>query len=359
MSAARGLAGPLLEWHAREGRHDLPWQHDRTPYRVWVSEVMLQQTQVSTVIPYYLRFMARFPDVAALAAASEDELMHFWSGLGYYARARNLQHAARQIVEHHGGEFPTRFKDVVALPGVGRSTAGAILAIATGQHYAILDGNVRRVLSRVFAVEGRPGESAFEDRLWSHAEVETPREHAGTYAQAIMDLGATVCVRRRPACERCPLAGLCEARALGRQHDFPAPRRAAARRRRGTVMLLLRRADGCVRLVRRPASGIWGGLWAPPEYAERELALAAASGAQAGPGTLRWRMLPVVEHAFTHFDLAIEPLLVELGADGEASAVRDGDAGAVWYNPRAPQKLGLPAPVATLLAALPEPREEA
>jgi A/G-specific adenine glycosylase len=343
-----GIAAPLLAWHAREGRHDLPWQQDRTPWRVWVSEVMLQQTQVTTVIPYYERFLARFPDVAALAAAPDDELMHLWSGLGYYARARNLKRAAQQVVALHGGEFPTRFEDVVALPGIGRSTAGAILAISTGQHHAILDGNVRRVLSRVFAVEGRPGERAFEDSLWAHAEAETPPRQAGVYAQAIMDLGATLCVRRKPACERCPLATPCEARRLGRQHDFPGARRAAARRRRTTVLLLLRRPDGSVQLVRRPPRGIWGGLWSPPEHAERGTALQAVPAA-----TLRGapRTLPLVEHAFTHFDLVIEPLLV----DGEFAPAAVGEgADTLWYNPRAPQKLGLPAPVAALLAALPD-----
>jgi A/G-specific adenine glycosylase len=345
------IAPPLLDWQQRAGRHDLPWQQQRTAYRVWISEVMLQQTQVATVIPYYERFIDRFPDVRALAAALDDELLHLWSGLGYYARARNLKRAALQIVAEHGGEFPHDFHAVVALPGIGRSTAGAILAISTGQRFAILDGNVRRVLSRVFAVEGQPGAAAFEAALWEHAERETPQQGAGEYAQAIMDLGATVCVRRNPACERCPLASLCEARRLGRQHDFPAPRRAAGRRRRRTiVMLLLVRADGCVWLERRPPSGIWGGLWSPPEFADVGVALASAP---ANTSSAASRTLPIIEHAFTHFDLAIEPLLVDAPASTAApGGVREPGEG-VWYNPRAPQKLGLPAPVATLLASLP------
>ena len=347
--AGSSIAPPLLAWQQRAGRHDLPWQQQRTAYRVWISEVMLQQTQVATVIPYYERFLERFPDVRALAAAPDDELLHLWSGLGYYARARNLKRAALQIVAEHDGEFPHDFHVVVALPGIGRSTAGAILAISTGQRFAILDGNVRRVLSRVFAVEGQPGAAAFEAALWEHAERETPQQGAGDYAQAIMDLGATVCLRRKPACERCPLAPQCEARKLGRQHDFPAPRRAAGRRRRRTtVMLLLVRPDGCVWLTRRPPSGIWGGLWSPPEYADVGAALAAAP--DEAPGATS-RVLPILEHAFTHFDLAIEPLVVET-SDSVGAGVREAGEG-VWYNPRAPQKLGLPAPVATLLAALP------
>jgi A/G-specific adenine glycosylase len=346
MSATVALAPLLLRWQRQAGRHDLPWQRQRTPYRVWVSEVMLQQTQVATVIPYYERFMLRFPDVAALAAAPDDELLHLWSGLGYYARARNLKRAAAQIMNAHAGEFPRDFAAVVALPGIGRSTAGAILAIATGQRFAILDGNVRRVLARVFAVEGQPGAASFEDALWQHAERETPAEEAGLHAQAIMDLGATVCVRRNPACERCPLHDPCEARRLGRQHDFPAPRRAARRSRRSTVMLLLRRVDGTVWLERRPPSGIWGGLWSPPEYVDNGAALAAAPTAR--PGQVQ--VLAALEHAFTHFDLTIEPLLVDL-EEGAPNRIAEGAEG-LWYNPRAPQRLGLPAPVASLLATL-------
>jgi A/G-specific adenine glycosylase len=344
------LAPSLLLWHAAHGRHDLPWQRERTPYRVWISEVMLQQTQVATVIPYYQRFLARFPDVASLAAAPDDELLHLWSGLGYYARARNLKRAAQQILALHAGEFPRDFEAAVALPGIGRSTAGAILSISTGQRYAILDGNVRRVLARVFAVEGRPGDAAFEDALWAHAERETPAEGAGIYAQAIMDLGATLCTRRNPACERCPWAERCEARAQGRQHDFPATRRAAGQRRHKRVaMLLLRRSSGEVWLERRPASGLWGGLWVPPEYpdaAQARAALIESAAAAASPVEL-----PAIEHAFTHFDLTIAPLLADVPHADPMVRERDGQ----WFDPGAPKKLGLPAPVAALLASLPPP----
>ncbi|MEP7311583.1 MAG: A/G-specific adenine glycosylase [Pseudomonadota bacterium] len=337
------ISPALLAWHATDGRHDLPWQQDRSAYRVWVSEVMLQQTQVATVISYFERFMARFPTVRALAEAPQDEVLHLWSGLGYYARARNLQRAAQIIVAEHGGEFPQDFAAVEALPGIGRSTAGAILSISSGQHYAILDGNVRRVLARVFGVEGRPGERGFENELWRVAEAETPARQAGLYAQAIMDLGATLCVRRNPACERCPLATRCVARATGRQHELPAARRKAARATRQVFMLLARRADGSVWLTRRPGAGIWGGLWTPPQFVSREQA------AERVPATTAVRALPTVAHAFTHFDLAIEPLLID--ADLPPGGVAESAEG-LWYNPRHPARIGLPAPVAALLETL-------
>ena len=216
------IAGPLLAWHAVAGRHDLPWQSQRTPYRVWVSEVMLQQTQVGTVVGYFERFMARFATVADLAQAPQDEVLHLWTGLGYYARARNLQRAAQQVCTRHGGVFPTVFDEVAALPGIGRSTAGAILALSQGQRHAICDGNVKRVLARVFAVDGRPGERVFETQLWALAEQQTPHEQVDVYTQAIMDLGATLCTRRKPACERCPLAQGCQALRSGRQHGVVA-----------------------------------------------------------------------------------------------------------------------------------------
>ena len=343
------IAPALLAWHARHGRHDLPWQKDRSSYRVWVSEVMLQQTQVATVIPYFIRFMDRFPDVATLAAAPTDEVLHLWSGLGYYARARNLQRAAQQILAEHAGQFPRIFEQVTALPGVGRSTAGAVLAISTDQRHAIVDGNVRRVLARFFGIDGRPGERQFEAELWRIAERETPTEDVATYTQAIMDLGATLCMRRKPDCLLCPLADACVARAAGRQHELPAPRKATLRRQREVVMLLAHREDGSVWLARRPARGIWGGLWSPPEFASHAAAETLLAGAADG------RQLPVVEHAFTHFDLRILPLLAATpeGWDPAAGRVAEGPDG-LWYNPRRPARVGLPAPVASLLAALPE-----
>ncbi|MEY4761974.1 MAG: hypothetical protein RLZZ200_1830 [Pseudomonadota bacterium] len=335
------LAADLLAWHRSHGRHDLPWQQDRSSYRVWVSEVMLQQTQVATVIPYFQRFMARFPDVIALADAPLDEVLHLWTGLGYYARARNLHRAAQRIRDGHGGRFPTDFETVTDLPGIGRSTAGAILAISTRQRHAIVDGNVRRVLARLFGVEGRPGERAFEAALWRHAERETPSDDVDVYTQAIMDLGATVCLRRNPECPRCPLAGICVARATGRQQELPAARKARARPRREVVMLLVRREDGSVYLAQRPASGIWGGLWSPPEFASVGEADGALRGAAEG------LQLPPIDHAFTHFDLHILPL--------QCAAPEDWQPEGLWYNPRRPARVGLPAPVAALLESLETP----
>ena len=349
MTAQPGIASRLLAWHARHGRHDLPWQHDRSAYRVWVSEVMLQQTQVTTVIPYFERFMARFPDVRVLADAPVDEVLHLWTGLGYYARARNLHRAAQRIRDGHGGEFPTQFEAVTALPGIGRSTAGAILAISTKQRHAIVDGNVRRVLARLFGIEGRPGERAFENALWEHAGHETPQQDVDVYTQAIMDLGATLCTRRNPDCVLCPLSAECIARATGRQHELPASRKARARPRREVVLLLAHREDGCIWLARRPDSGIWGGLWSPPEFATAGAADALLPGAAEG------QQLPAIDHAFTHFDLRIQPLLAAAPDSWQPlTGVRDGEGAGLWYNPREPARVGLPAPVASLLAALPD-----
>jgi A/G-specific adenine glycosylase len=343
------IAPALLAWHARHGRHDLPWQRERSAYRVWISEVMLQQTQVATVIPYFERFVARFPTLTLLAEAPADEVLHLWSGLGYYARARNLQRAAQQVCAGHGSEFPSSFEAVAALPGIGRSTAGAILALSCDQRHAIVDGNVRRVLARLFGMEGRPGERVFENELWRVAERETPAEQVATYTQAIMDLGATLCTRRNPDCPQCPLAAHCVARATGRQHALPAPRKAAKRRQREVVLLLAHRDDGSVWLARRQSRGIWGGLWSPPEFSslgDAEVLL---------PGAADGRQLPAVNHAFTHFDLRILPLLAATpaGWDPAAGRVAESDPG-LWYNPRDPARVGLPAPVASLLEALPE-----
>jgi A/G-specific adenine glycosylase len=344
-STRQPIAPALLAWHDAHGRHDLPWQTDRTPYRVWVSEVMLQQTQVAAVIPYFQRFMARFPDVISLADAPIDEVLHLWSGLGYYARARNLQRAAQQIRDVHGGGFPVHFDAVAALPGVGRSTAGAILALSCDQPHPILDGNVRRVLSRLFAVPGRSGERAMEEVLWRHAEALTPVQRVAQYTQAIMDLGATLCTRRNPRCGECPLLLRCMAHAAGAEHDFPAPKKPLRRRSREVWMLLARRADGSVRLVRRPAAGIWGGLWSPPEFDSRQ----SAEGA--GQGGARWREAPPLQHAFTHFDLLIRPLWADLPAAMNAATSVADEPDVLWYNAARPAPVGLPAPIAQLLLA--------
>src|SRR5262249_20227070 len=304
------IAAALIDWHVHAGRHDLPWQRNPTPYRVWVSEIMLQQTQVATVIPYYARFLERFPDARAVARSPVDEVLHLWSGLGYYARARNLHRAAVRILEEHAGELPTSFAQLAALPGVGRSTAGAILALTRGARLPILDGNARRVLARYFGVAGARGERVCEARLWELAERCTPEARIADYTQAIMDLGATVCVRRRPLCAQCPLRAGCIARRTSRQHELPAPRRPALRPRRRAVMVGALEGRGRVLLERRRESGVWGGLWCLPEFSSASAATAFIRdtlGVLEGVST----PLAVLEHAFTHFDLTITPLLVQ------------------------------------------------
>jgi A/G-specific adenine glycosylase len=343
MSSDAPIAPALLAWHERAGRHDLPWQKDRTPYRVWVSEVMLQQTQVAAVIPYFERFMQRFPDVLALADAPIDEVLHLWSGLGYYARARNLQRAAQQIRDVHGGVFPETFHSVAALSGVGRSTAGAILALSRDQPHPIMDGNVRRVLSRLFTVAGRTGERAFENELWRLATLLTPAQSVAQYTQAIMDLGATLCTRRQPDCSECPLLSRCAAQAAGRQHDFPAPKKSLKRRQREAWLLFMQRTDGAIHLVRRPEQGIWGGLWSPPEFDSRQ-ALEQSIAARTGNAAMLREGTPLL-HVFTHFDLLIHPMWARVEA---ASAVAEG-AAMLWYNADLDPRVGLPAPIAHLL----------
>ena len=305
---------------------------------------MLQQTQVATVIRYFDHFMQRFPEVAALAAAPLDEVLHLWSGLGYYSRARNLHRAAQLIVAEHDGELPNNAEALATLPGVGRSTAGAIRALSAGDRVAILDGNVRRVLARYFAVAGITSQRAVQQRLWELAEECTPERDVAVYTQAIMDLGATVCVRRRPLCDVCPLHQGCSAHRSGRQHEFPATRARLPRPTRSVVMLFARQADGSVLLERRAERGVWGGLWCPPQFPSVESArlfaasrLAAADVEPQSRATLR--------HAFTHFELEISPLMAR--CDGW-SGVMDGPP-VLWYNPAHPQALGLPAPVTTLI----------
>ncbi|HSN18968.1 MAG TPA: A/G-specific adenine glycosylase [Gammaproteobacteria bacterium] len=339
------FAARLLRWFVRHGRHDLPWQKRRTPYRVWISEIMLQQTQVATVIPYYRRFMARFPTVGALAAAPVDEVLHLWTGLGYYARARNLHKAAQLIRDRHGGRFPRAMEAVQALPGIGRSTAGAILAISAGQRHPILDGNVKRVLTRHGAVPGWPGDPHVEARLWELAEGYTPKSRAAEYTQAIMDLGATLCTRSKPRCGECPVAADCMARRLGKQPEFPSPKPRKAMPVKRTRMLLLL-AEGSVFLERRPPAGIWGGLWGFPE-------VAAGADARAwcrtrfGAAPRRVRELVPLRHTFSHFHLDIEPVEVQLAGTG---AVQEGENR--WHPLGEPVRVGLAAPVKKWLDGL-------
>jgi len=342
--------GPqLLAWFAGHGRHDLPWQRQRTLYGVWVSEIMLQQTQVAVVIPYYERFMRHFPSARALADATLDAVLHDWSGLGYYARARNLHHAAQVVRDTHGGEVPRTFSALVALPGVGRSTAGAILALALDERHPILDGNVKRVLTRWFGIDGYPGEARVARQLWEVSDAVTPVRQAADFTQAIMDLGATLCTRAKPVCERCPVTAACVARRDGRVAELPASRPIKARPRRHVFWLVLRRGES-VLLEKRPPAGIWGGLWGFPEFATRELAdtaLRRVFGIRTKIAGLS--AAPAIAHSFTHFDLEIVPLLGEL-ADAPASMMEG--PGQTWYNSRAPARLGLAAPVAMLLREL-------
>jgi A/G-specific adenine glycosylase len=342
------IAPRLLAWFDLHGRHDLPWQLERTPYTVWVSEVMLQQTQVATVVPFYLRFVARFPTVAALATASLDDVLKLWSGLGYYARGRNLWNAARLIVERHGGQVPETFDALLALPGIGKSTAGAILAQARGLRFAILDGNAKRVLARFHAVDGRPGERGVQDALWALADRHTPRERVADYTQAIMDLGATVCTRARPACTVCPLATECAACRAGTQARHPAPRPKRGRPRRSVTVLVVEGPDGCVLLERRPAHGIWGGLYSFPELADGDTAEQWCVR-RLGAGVSDARELATIEHGFTHFDLDLAPRWLRLAA--APSVVHDrGDF--IWHRPSAEPPVGIPAPVAALFGML-------
>lgn len=338
------IAQPLLNWFDSAGRKHLPWQQDPTSYRVWVSEIMLQQTQVSTVIAFYERFMARFPDVHALAAAPLDEVLHLWTGLGYYARARNLHRAAQHIVTEHHGHFPRTLDAVQALPGVGRSTAGAILAISQQQRYPILDGNVKRVLARYFGIEGFPGEKKVEEQLWAAADACTPAERVHHYTQAIMDLGAIICVRSRPLCIACPLTATCVARIEGRQAQLPTPRPKKTRPERVVYALILIREKAELYLERRPPSGIWGGLWTFPQFDSRE-ALEEAAGAfgvrDHGGGV----ELAAYHHAFTHFDLTIHPIVRRVTSIAQRVAESD----QCWYDPEKPAQIGLAKPVVDLM----------
>jgi A/G-specific adenine glycosylase len=342
------FAGRVVAWQRRFGRHDLPWQRSRDAYRIWISEIMLQQTQVGAVIPYYERFLARFPDVGSLASASSDEVMGHWSGLGYYARARNLHRAAREIVESHSGEFPRTAAAIAELPGVGRSTASAVAVFAFGERAAILDGNVKRVLARAFAVEGWPGAPAVERRLWTLAETLLPAaEDIVPYTQGLMDLGSMVCVRARPLCGACPLEAVCEARRAGAPGRYPTPRPASPRPVREAVWAVVL-DGGSVLLERRPPAGIWGGLWSLPEI-EPATAPAEQCLSRFGISCTEARPLTSVEHGFTHFTLRAIPWLLNAPA---ASSVGVREDGLAWWPLSACASLGLPAPVRRLLVAV-------
>lgn len=338
----------ILDWFDRHGRTHLPWQQDITPYRVWVSEIMLQQTQVNTVIPYYERFMQRFPTVETLACAPEDEVLQHWAGLGYYARARNLHKAAKQVVSEHGGEFPRSVEELAELPGIGRSTAGAIASISMGISAPILDGNVKRVLTRLHAVEGWPGLPRVSDRLWQIAEHYTPAKRTGDYTQAMMDLGATLCTRSKPACAICPLTEVCQARIQGRQNEFPHSKPKKDMPEKATWMLMLQQGDSLL-LYKRPQTGIWGGLWSLPEFPTPE-ALEAHLTLDAGDAGWELESWLPFRHTFSHYHLDIHPVRVRLGKERRPRIMEGTDQ--VWYNRAQIQDLGLAAPVKKLIDQL-------
>jgi A/G-specific adenine glycosylase len=342
------FATRLLAWFDVSGRHDLPWQHPRTPYRVWLSEVMLQQTQVATVIPYFLRFVEALPDLKALADAPLDRVLALWSGLGYYSRARNLHGAAKLCVDRHGGELPRDVAALAALPGIGRSTAAAIAAQAWNDRHAILDGNVRRVLARVHGVEGWPGLPAVEKKLWAFAQAHVddpalPPDRLADYTQAQMDFGATLCTRNRPACIVCPLQDDCIARIEGRQDELPTPRPSKLLPRREAVVLVLRDADGRVLLQRRAPAGVWASLWSLPQFDDEAGADSWLSRQAADTATLMW--LDDIAHGFSHYHLTLRPRVHRVAT---AARIAD-DETLVWVMPADLASLGIPAPVRTLL----------
>lgn len=330
----------VLAWFDQHGRKDLPWQRNRDPYRIWISEIMLQQTRVDTVIPYYEKFIRRFSSVQELAGAGIDEVLHCWTGLGYYARARNVHRAAQQLCEQHQGRFPESMDGMTALPGIGRSTAAAILALCFHQRHAILDGNVKRVLARYFAMEGWPGERRVEVQLWTHAESLLPEHSIADYTQAMMDIGATLCTRTRPGCLLCPVREGCMAFGQRRQHELPAPRPSRTLPRRKVHVALVQNDENAVWLEKRPSTGIWGGLYSFPEFADKA-GLHRWLGRTYPAGAFKTTTLPAITHTFSHFRLYMHPTLVRV--DGKPIGVME-DAVGVWYKVPG-EKIGLAAPV--------------
>jgi A/G-specific adenine glycosylase len=338
------FAQRLVDWQGIYGRHDLPWQ-GADAYRVWVSEIMLQQTQVTTVIPYYQRFISSFPSISALASATEEQVLAHWSGLGYYARGRNLHKSAQIILKKHGGEFPRELEQILELPGIGRSTAAAICALAFQKQRAILDGNVKRLLARYCGIEGWAGEKKVEVKLWQQAEALLPPYDVAIYTQALMDMGATVCTRNRPKCALCPVQADCVALQTERVAELPTPQpRKAVPERHATFLLLMHGND--ILLEKRPDSGIWGGLWCPPQFddeaAAREWFVRSVMDASSG------ERLETFTHTFTHFKLHITPLKIQLVRKPLIVA----QSGSVWLDVEEALGAAIPAPVRTLLGKL-------
>jgi A/G-specific adenine glycosylase len=342
---APSFADKLLAWFDNHGRKDLPWQKDKTPYRVWVSEIMLQQTQVTTVIPYFERFVERFPTIDTLANASQDEVLHHWTGLGYYARARNLHAATQQVMADYNGEIPLEPETLESLPGIGRSTAAAIVSICSGKRATILDGNVKRVLARIFTIDGWPGNTRTLKALWEKAEILTPTKRAADYTQAIMDLGAMVCRRSSPVCDKCPFCTECQAKLSDAIHLYPGKKPKKALPVRATTMLVIE-ADGNILLEKRPPQGLWGGLWSFPETTDKtpeefiqDLSLELTTQ----------EPLESFRHTFTHFHLDISP--VRATVKGTMDGISDRER-FYWFNPTNPRELGLTNPVTRVLNTL-------
>lgn len=348
MTHAPQFAQLVLDWYQQFGRKMLPWQLEKTLYKVWLSEVMLQQTQVMTVIPYFKRFISKFPSVGRLAAAPLDEVLHLWSGLGYYTRAHNLHKAAQIISERNAGEFPQEFEAISALPGIGRSTAGAILSLGLDRPYPILDGNVKRVLARYYAIAGWPGKKEVEQRLWRLSEQITPLQRVAQFNQGMMDLGAMVCTRSRPKCELCPLHSGCQAYSDHSWASYPGKKSKQVLAEKTVWFLLLQDANR-VWLEQRPAVGLWGGLFCFPQFTDPQaLALWLT---QRGMASGQCEQMTAFRHTFSHFHLHIIPIFQKVGT---MQAWMDEGSG-LWYNLAEPPAVGLAAPVEHLLMQLSEP----
>ena len=338
------FAQTLLNWHDQHGRKHLPWQQNINAYRVWISEIMLQQTQVDTVIPYFERFIDRFPNVDSLANAHMDEVLHLWTGLGYYSRARNLHKCAQHIVNEHQSQLPNDLNTLASLPGIGPSTAAAISAIAFNQPNAILDGNVKRVLSRFHAVAGWPGKTAIANTLWQHAHAHIPKTRCAQYTQAIMDFGATLCTRSKPQCEHCPMARHCQAKQTDNVRHYPESKPKTQKPVKHCQMLIIHNPAGHILLQQRPATGIWGGLWSLPEIAQEDDAKHYVQQHIGKVKTLEKQ--PIIKHVFSHYTLMIQPQSVQL--KNPYTKIMENNP-TLWYNPKQAPQIGLASPVKKLL----------
>lgn len=340
------LSNAIIAWQKVHGRHDLPWQHTTDPYTIWVSEIMLQQTQVAAVIGYYAKFIDRFPTIAKLANAEQEEVLQYWSGLGYYSRARNLHNAAQIITDDFAGKFPQAIDDIISLPGIGRSTAAAISTFALDNPQPILDGNVKRVFARYFLIEGWTGTPKIQNKLWTIAERENPSEKAIAYTQGLMDLGATVCTRSKPKCADCPLVKSCKAYAEKQTKNLPTPKPKKAIPQKETTMLIIRMGNE-VLLEKRPQKGIWAGLWSFPEIGMDEIASEVAQK-KFGMNGETGEPLDIVNHAFTHYKLAITPQPIQI----TRSPKSEQKTGTIWMEVEDAIGAALPTPVRNILLAL-------